>query len=303
MDPNRIVAGGRDRAPAEPPRNLIESGSTPPDTQTLAAFGLVGEESVALPYGEERSYKVGHAVLKHLRGGSAEVVGWAADLHASIREDGFRVARPLPVEGGGWVTEDGWSASVFLEGHHDYRQHVEACISAITRYHAALEMQPRPAFFDTLDGPFRRADRYAFGERPSWVHPELEEQVDALYALRKPLVGLQDQLIHGDLNPSNLLVADGQPPGIIDIAPYWRPASFALAVFAYWIGPWRGRPDLLAQFAHVEQFDQLLIRASIRMLLFMSEFGRLTDMDWYTRATKLIGARSRRSRPTRGSPA
>jgi hypothetical protein len=114
------------------------------------------------------------------------------------------------------------------------------------------------------------------------------DQVDALYAIRRPLVGLEDQLIHGDLNPSNLLIVDGQPPGVIDIAPYWRPASFALAVFAYWIGPWRNRPDPLAHFAHVEQLDQLLIRAGIRMLLIMSEFGRLTDMERYTRATKLI---------------
>ena len=98
-------------------------------------------------------------------------------------------------------------------------------------------------------------------------------------------------------NGANVLLAadpppQGQPPGIIDMAPYWRPAGFALAVFAYWIGPWRNRPDLLARFAHVEQLDQLLIRAGIRMLLIMSEFGRLTDMAWYTRATKMIVERN-----------
>jgi uncharacterized protein (TIGR02569 family) len=288
MDPNRIVAAGRNRTPDEPPRDLIEGGSAPPDARTPAAFGLAGEEAAPLPYGELRSYRVGNAVLKHLHGGSEEVVGWDADLRAGLREDGFRIARPLPVRDGGWITEDGWSASVFLKGGHDYRQQVEACVAAIARYHAALATQPRPAFFDTLDGPFRRADRYAFGERPARVHPDLEEQVDALYAIRKPLVGLPDQLIHGDLNPSNLLIAEGEPPAIVDIAPYWRPASFALAVFAYWIGPWRNRPDLLTHFAHVEQFAQLLIRAGIRMLLIMSEFGRLTDMERYTRATKLI---------------
>jgi uncharacterized protein (TIGR02569 family) len=273
MDPERVVAVGHDRAP---------------DARTLAAFGLIGEEPVPLPYGERRSYRVGDAVLKHLNGGSAEVVRWDADLRAGLREDGFRIARPLAVRGGGWLTEDGWSASAFLDGGHDYRQHVEACVTAIERYHAALRTQPRPAFLDTLEGPFRRADQDAFGERPAQMHPDLMEQVDALYAIRRPLVGLEDQLIHGDLNASNLLVADGQSPGIIDIAPYWRPAGFALAVFAYWIGPWRNRPDLLAHFAYVEQFDQLLIRAGIRMLLIMSEFGRLTDIERYTRATRMI---------------
>lgn len=288
MDPERVVAEGRDRTPSASRRDLIEGGSAPPDARTLAAFGLAGEEPIALPYGEHRSYRVGNAVLKRLHGGSAEVVGWDADLRAGLHEDGFRIARPLPVQGGGWVSEDGWSASAYLEGGHDYRRHVAACVAAITRYHAALRTQPRPRFFDTADDPYRRADRHAFGERPARVHPDLEAQLDALYAIRRPLAGIKDQLIHGDLNPGNLLIADGQPPGIIDIAPYWRPAAFALAVFAYWIGPWRDRPDLLADIARVEHFDQLLIRAGIRMLLIMSESGRLTDMERYTRATAMI---------------
>ena len=260
----------------------------PPDAQTLAAFGLAGEEPVALPYGEERSYRVGNAVLKNVRGDVLEVVRWAADLHATLHEDGFRLARPIPTENGDWLSETGWLASALLEGHHDYRQHVPACIDAIERYHLALQEQPRPAFFDTLDSPFRRADRAAFGDRPAQVHPELATQVDQLYALRRPLAGLADRLIHGDLNPSNLLIADGLPPGIIDIAPYWRPAGFALAVFAYWIGPWRNRPDLLVHFAHIDQFDQLLVRAGLRMLLSMSESGHLTDLEWYARATRTI---------------
>lgn len=263
-----------------------------PDTRTLAAFGLAGDMPVALPYGEERSYRVGGAVLKDVRGDRPEVVTWAAALHAQMREDGFRIARPLPARGGGWISDDGWSASTWLEGGHDYRGQVETCIGAVERYHAALRAVPRPSFLATLDNPFSRADRDAFGDRPGSVHPELERQVDQLYALRQPLVGLPDQLIHGDLNPSNLLVADGLPPGIIDIAPYWRPAGFALAVFAYWIGPWRDRPDLLGQFAHVEQFDQLLIRAGIRMLLIMSESGQLTDLCRYARATRHIVERA-----------
>jgi uncharacterized protein (TIGR02569 family) len=288
MDPKRIVARGDDQTPAEPRRTSTASGSTPPDAQTLAAFGLADGEPVPLPGGEERTYKVGNAVLKQLHRGSAVVTSWTADLHAGIREDGFRVARPLPTPGGGWITDDGWSAWTFLDGHHDYRGRIGECVAAITRYHVALRAYPRPAFIDTVDDPFRRADRHAFGDRPSQIHPVLAEQVDALYAIRKPLVGLPDQLIHGDLNPGNVLLSAGQPPAIIDIAPYWRPASFALAVFAYWIGPWLDRPERLAHFAHVEQLDQLLVRAGIRMLVSMSEFGRIEDLERYTRATELI---------------
>ena len=50
-----------------------------PDARTLAAFGLGGAVPVALPYGENRSYRVGDAVLKDVRNDRSEVVAWAAD--------------------------------------------------------------------------------------------------------------------------------------------------------------------------------------------------------------------------------
>ncbi|MDQ6669192.1 MAG: hypothetical protein M3069_00235 [Chloroflexota bacterium] len=97
--------------------------------------------------------------------------------------------------------------------------------------------------------------------------------MDRLYALRRPLDGLDSQLIHGDLNPGNILIARGLPPAFLDIAPFWRTAEFALAMFANWIGPRQGDASVLRHFSQVRHFDQLLIRAGIRMLLIMTELA------------------------------
>src|SRR3712207_3321940 len=86
MEPNPSVAPSHAQTQADRPRRLM-----PPHTETLAAFGLPDEEPIPLPGGEQRPYRVGNAVLKHLRDDSAAVVTWTANLHASIREDGFRV--------------------------------------------------------------------------------------------------------------------------------------------------------------------------------------------------------------------
>ncbi len=62
---------------------------------------------------------------------------------------------------------------------------------------------------------------------------------------------------------------------MIDMTPYWRPAEFALAVFAYWLGPYRGDSSMLSAFTHIREFDQLLIRAGLRTILITHEFAKL----------------------------
>jgi hypothetical protein len=86
---------------------------------------------------------------------------------------------------------------------------------------------------------------------------------------------LRPQLIHGDLNPDNILVASDAPPALIDMAPYWRPAGFALAVLAYWLGPAVGNSTVLTGFEAVPAFDQLLVRAALRSVLVWHEFAQI----------------------------
>ena len=123
------------------------------------------------------------------------------------------------------------------------------------------------------------------GGPASHVRSAVAPLIDALYAARQPIGGLQNQVIHGDLNPENVLIAPGQPPALLDVAPFWRPPEFALAMFATWIGPRRGDPSVLRHFASVRHFDQLLTRAGIRMLLIM------TNLDGFEAVSEARAAR------------
>jgi hypothetical protein len=91
------------------------------------------------------------------------------------------------------------------------------------------------------------------------------------------------------------------PPAFIDLAPIWRPAAFALAIFANWIGPRQGDVSVLRHFDHIPDFDQLLLRAAIRMLLIMSSFRE----DWADfperRATETVITRLTMPRLTNGA--
>jgi hypothetical protein len=81
------------------------------------------------------------------------------------------------------------------------------------------------------------------------------------------------QLIHVDLNDTNILVAPGVAPAFLDFTPAWRPAAYATAVFAYWIGLARSRPALLDQVAHEPQIAQLLLRVALSKVYLLHEFG------------------------------
>jgi len=258
-----------------------------PDESVLNQFGLKGK-AVFLPGGEERTFRVGDVILKHLYNDTLEYALLIADYYSQIKEDGFRIPRLIKTLDGKWVTEDRWSAWTFLEGNHDYKPHIKETIIAIGKFHEAIKDMPKPLFLETVNSPYLRADKMAWGDKPNSIHPDVRKMVEDLYAIRTPVIGLDDQLIHGDLNPSNILVHKTLPPAIIDIAPYWRPAEFALAIYAYWIGPWRDDEELLQHFTNIKEFDQMLVRAGIRMLLIMSEFNKINDLGKYKRATEII---------------
>jgi Ser/Thr protein kinase RdoA (MazF antagonist) len=248
------------------------------------AFGLDGEIS-ALSGGTRSAFRVGDVVLKQIHDTSLEnhhsrqLVQWIAGIFATLDTVGFRIPRPRPTSDGAWITDDGWTAWTFLDGSHAEAADVPRCIDATRAFHAALADVPKHPLLDASATPWAFAHRHCFGERPALVHPLLASHVDRLYQLREPIDGLTNQVIHGDLNPENILIASGLAPGFIDMSPFWAPADFALAVFANWIGPRRGNAAVLRHFADVPHFDQLLVRAAIRMLLVMSEGGNLDNWD------------------------
>jgi uncharacterized protein (TIGR02569 family) len=260
--------------------------SQEPSSSVLDLF-QIKEKPVFLPGGEGRTYKAGDVILKHLKNDSIEFANWSADLFDRIEESGFRVSRPIKASSGEWVTPDGWSAWTYMEGNHNYEGHIEESVSAIKSFHDAIKDFSPPKSFYKWDSPYVRADKYAWGEKPKIVHPQLEGVVEKLYAVRQPL-DMPDQLIHGDLNPDNILLSHDSYPVIIDIAPYLRPSDFGIAVYAYWIGAYRYKPEDLDYFKNIPNFKQLLVRAGIRMLLIMSEFNKVTEMTRYERATEIV---------------
>jgi uncharacterized protein (TIGR02569 family) len=257
-----------------------------PSSEALQEFDASTTFS-KLPGGENRTFRAGSLVLKHLNNDSFESAIWSAELFDQIQEHGFRVSRPVKTKTGEWITPDGWSAWKFLDGNHDFEDYIDKTINGIQAFHQALKNSPKPTFLDKSNSFYSRADMYSWEDKPKIIHPDLIEDVDKLYVLRKP-ISVTNQLIHGDINPDNVLLTSDQPPAIIDIAPYWRPAEFALAIYAYWIAAYGNRPELLEHFREIDHFNQLLIRAGIRMLLIMSESGNINELEKYRRATEII---------------
>jgi uncharacterized protein (TIGR02569 family) len=231
--------------------------SNQPDPTVCAAFGATGRP-VPLEGGEGSSWLVDNLVLRPL-GQSEEERAWQAELFGSIRCDGFRVARPRHALDGELVV-DGWCASEWLAGRHEERRWPEI-IAVGERFHATLAAVPRPEFIA------RRTDPWAIGDRVAWGELPIEEfrhikHLPRLTAAVRPIEA-PGQLIHGDLT-GNVLFAEGLPPAIIDFAPYWRPTAFASAIVVADALVWEGADErLLAAVAHIERFEQFLLRALI----------------------------------------
>ena len=85
--------------------------------------------------------------------------------------------------------------------------------------HDATAHLPRPPLLEARTDAWARADRATWGSHPIDVPADLSDLVSRLSGAFAPLG--PDQLIHGDLT-TNVLVAKGTSPGVIDFSPYWR---------------------------------------------------------------------------------
>ncbi len=255
----------------------------------LEQFNLAGEPST-LPGGSHRTFRVGRVVLKHIHetslenNHSPELAAWIAEFSNELPQEGFRVPKPVATREGQWIMPDGWTAWTFVEGTHATAKDIPTCIAGIIAFHRALKQVAKNPWMDDNRAAWGKADRWCWGDEPEEVQPLLRPYVEKLYALRQPVRGLPEQLIHGDLNPENILVGPGLTPAFIDLSPFWRPVEFALGMFANWIGPRQGDASALDYFQDIREFDQMLVRAGIRMLLIMSVLDKLED--WETCSEK-----------------
>jgi uncharacterized protein (TIGR02569 family) len=248
-----------------------------PDISTVSALIAQAFDSVGalhlLPGGEGRTYRAGNVIYR--REANVAEASYLADVYHRLPEIGFRVPKPIRAKQGGWISPTGWSAWTFVAGRPATKEDLPSVIAAIRAFHQALAQQPYPPYLADRDTPYDRADRAAWDTLPDAIEPPLVPLVTQLLRLRQPIAPLRPQLIHGDLNEENILVAPELPPAIIDLTPYWRPAEFALAVLAYWLGPYRSDMSILPAFAQVQEFDQMLVRAALRTILITHEFSKL----------------------------
>lgn len=233
-----------------------------PNKDRLEAFNLTGSP-ILLPGGGGQTYRVNQAVLKPA--GNIQLMSWLANITENLRDENFRIPKPLKTASGSW-THEGWIAHEYIEGFHKNDNFTES-ISVCRDFHQAISQIPKPAFYDQLDDPFHLPDKMVWGELPL---PDYDLTNAALKKLFRHFQPIQapNQLIHGDWGFGNILFHQSQKPAIIDLTPYFRPADLPIAgmlVHAILEGE---NPQEIFSFAKdIKEFDQLLLRAIAKEIL------------------------------------
>jgi hypothetical protein len=251
--------------------------------ETIKRFGVDGEQ-IKLPGGSVETFRVQNVVFKPIEETSLEnnhslaLAGWIAEFSSTLPQNGFRIPKGVPTIDGKWITEDCWTGWTFVEGAHATKEDIPQCIEAINAFHKTLKDISKNPLMDDNRTAWGKANEMCLGDKPESVNPLLQPYIDKLYELRKP-VETENQLIHGDLNPENILIAPNLPPAFIDFSPFWGPPELALAIFANFIGPRKRDASVLDHFKDQPNFDQMLIRAAIRMLLVIDMLDKNRDYE------------------------
>lgn len=247
----------------------------PPPDHVLSAFGLAGVKPVYLGASWEGGFRCGEVVLSLVADNAR--AAWSARVRETLFVDGVRLARPVRSTDGRYVVS-GWRADTFVAGTPEPRH--DEVVSAAVRLHEATGKLDRPRFL--TQGPaapwgdvdiFIAADRAAWEERPlasvppgARVAPPIAdaersvELINQLATLRKPTKS-PNQLVHGDLYGTVLFVGTAAP-GITDITPYWRPASWAAGVVVIDALSWGEADDgLIERWNALPEWPQMLLRA------------------------------------------
>lgn len=253
-----------------------------PSGAVLRAFGA-GGPARPLPGGQGTSWIAGDVVLKPEEAVAHE---WLAGV---MPDGGFRLAVPVRASDGGWIV-DGWSATRWVEGAEpDYREVStwQRIIAAGRAFHRAVAHLGHPVLAQPAgvrQDWWARADRVAWDEADVTWHPDF---ADTARRLREALEPPESpQIVHGDLT-RNVLFADGLPPAIIDVSPYWRPPSYAEGVVVADALCWHDAPPALGEILGVP------VAAVARALLFRMATangrGKFGEAPRYAIAVEAIG--------------
>ena len=247
----------------------------PPPQHVLAAFGLTGVKPAVLGPGWEGGWRCGEVVLSIVADNAR--AAWSARVRETLFVDGVRLARPVRSTDGRYVVS-GWRADTFVAGTPEPRH--DEVVSAAVRLHEATGKLERPRFLTQAPTApwgdvdvFIAADRAAWEERPFQSVPpgartapptadgrRSIELTNQLATLRRPTKS-PNQLVHGDLYGTVLFIGTAAP-GITDITPYWRPASWAAGVVVVDALSWGEADDgLIERWNALPEWPQMLLRA------------------------------------------
>jgi uncharacterized protein (TIGR02569 family) len=247
----------------------------PPPQHVLAAFGLTGVKPVVLGASWEGGWRCGEVVLSIVADNAR--AAWSARVRETLFVDGVRLARPVRSTDGRYVVS-GWRADTFVAGTPEPRH--DEVVSAAVRLHEATGKLERPRFLTQAPTApwgdvdvFIAADRAAWEERPFQSVPagartapptadgrRSVELTNQLATLRRPTKSA-NQLVHGDLYGTVLFIGTAAP-GITDITPYWRPASWAAGVVVVDALSWGEADDgLIERWNALPEWPQMLLRA------------------------------------------
>ena len=247
----------------------------PPPEHVLAAFGLGGGQPIPLGAGWEGGWRCGEVVLSlvadHAR------AAWSAKVRETLFVDGVRLARPVRSTDGRFVVA-GWRADTFVAGSPEPRH--DEVVSVAVRLHEATAKLERPRFLTQPPvAPWSDVDVFIAADRAAWEDRPLHslpsgarvspgsadgqrsvDLINQLAGLRKPTKSAS-QLVHGDLY-GTVLFAGTAAPGITDITPYWRPASWAAGVVVVDALSWGEADDgLIDRWSALPEWPQMLLRA------------------------------------------
>jgi len=262
----------------------------PPD-HVLATFGLKSGEPEHLGDGWSGGWRCGELVLSMVADHAR--AAWSAKVRETLFVDGVRLARPVRSTDGRYVVS-GWRADTYVSGSPEPRH--DEVVSTGVRLHEATASLERPRFLTQVPVPpwtdvdvFSVADRAAWEDRPLQSLPlgapevpdtedrkRCVELIGQLAALRKPTKA-QHQLVHGDLY-GTVLFSGASAPGITDITPYWRPASWAAGVAVVDALSWGDADDgLIERWEALPEWPQMLLRALMFRLSVHALHPRSTD--------------------------
>lgn len=202
---------------------------------------------------------------------------WSAKVREFLDVDGVRLARPVRSSDGRYVVS-GWHAESFITGVPEPRY--DEVVSVSVRLHAKTARLERPRFISRpIAPPFNDGDVFAVADQSAWSEDPLRaarahgmlkyvsadaerslKLISQLAPLRQP-VETPDQVVHGDLF-GTVLFSGAAAPGIVDFAPYWRPAPWAAAVVVVDAISWGGADEgLISRWAVLPEWPQMLLRA------------------------------------------